>query len=99
VPANPYEPPGSVAEASSAIAGRGCPHCGSHQLKDPTYTFWGGVLGPRLLRHRVCSACGFGFDRETGRDNRGRIVAYVLISGAIALVLCALLVLIFVFAA
>lgn len=45
----------------------------------PSYTWWGGVLGPWLLKHTVCQQCQFAFNRKTGKANdAGTIILYTV---------------------
>lgn len=78
-------PPGSPEEAVS----RGvCPRCNSSSVHQPSFTWWGGVLGPKLFNHWVCSACGFGYNGKTGQSNRGKIITYfVVINVAVLIVI------------
>ena len=76
-------PPGSPHEA--AMAGQ-CPQCASDNIHKPSFTWWGGAIGPRLFNHTVCRSCGFGFDGKTGETNRNKIIAYTVVLGVVALV-------------
>jgi hypothetical protein len=49
-------------------------------VHQPSFTWWGGLLGPRLFKHTICRACGFGFNRETGKSNGGKIAAYTIVA-------------------
>jgi len=48
------------------------------------FTWWGGVIGPRVLTHVKCRRCGHGYNGKTGRDNTTGIVIY---SGAVAVII------------
>ena len=52
-----------------------CPKCGgaSERLK---FTWWGGVLGPRILSHVKCASCGHKFNGKSGKDNTTGIIIY-----------------------
>lgn len=52
-----------------------CPKCGgaSERLK---FTWWGGVLGPRILSHVKCSSCGHKYNGKSGKDNTTGIIIY-----------------------
>ncbi len=95
---NPYAPPtrdgasahvGLTSPREAALAGQ-CPHCGSSIVNKPGFTWWGGALGPRMLKHRVCGSCKFGFNAETGESNRNKIIVYVVVVNAIVLALFAM---------
>jgi bifunctional DNA-binding transcriptional regulator/antitoxin component of YhaV-PrlF toxin-antitoxin module len=65
-----------------------CPQCGSTDPKKVNFTWWGGMLGPRLFQLVKCNACGFSYNGKTGKSNTKAIVLYslvvVVIVGAIA---------------
>jgi hypothetical protein len=50
------------------------------------FTWWGGVLGPKLLKHVKCQTCGYAFNGKTGKDNTKGIVIYFAVIGALAFV-------------
>ena len=54
-----------------------CPKCNSPHLSKPTFTWWGGLLGPKLLNHTVCNSCSFGFNSKTGKSNSTAIGIYL----------------------
>lgn len=76
---NPYAPPQAPLGAPNlgALAEGACPKCQSPNVKRPSFTWWGGALGPKLLSHAVCSACGFGFNWKTGQSNNRGIAIYM----------------------
>jgi hypothetical protein len=49
-------------------------------VKKPSFTWWGGALGPKLFSHVVCLKCRTGFNSKNGKSNRTAITAYVVIS-------------------
>lgn len=83
---NPYHPPRSALHAPSpgALAEGACPRCRGADVSRPSFTWWGGALGPKLLHHAVCRACGFGFNAKTGKSNGTAITVYVVASFALA---------------
>ena len=40
------------------------------------FTWWGGVIGPRILTHVKCRGCGHAYNGKTGRENTTGIVIY-----------------------
>jgi hypothetical protein len=82
-PMNPYTPPRAPLSPATALAGA-CPRCNSTNTKSPTFTWWGGVLGPKLLKHTVCADCKLGFNRDTGQPNGGKIAVYTIVVAIIA---------------
>ena len=76
-----------------------CPKCrgAAEKLK---FTWWGGVLGPKILTHVKCTACGYKYNGKTGKDNTTGIIIYsvivaVLCLGLVAVMFAALAVLTF----
>jgi len=71
--------------------GPACPQCSSTQTKAIKYTWWGGVLGPKLLNLQKCEACRFQFNRQTGKSTRNAVIVYnvVIIVVTIAIVVAA----------
>jgi hypothetical protein len=70
--------------------GEDCPECNSTDLKKPRWTWWGGVIGPRLMNHTVCRNCGFGFNAKTRKSNKTTISLYIgisLLAGALIVLL------------
>jgi hypothetical protein len=76
---NPYAPPqASLSPATpDALAEGACPRCKSPNVNRPSFTWWGGALGPKILSHAVCRACGFGFNWKTGQSNSRGIAIYM----------------------
>lgn len=83
----PYQTPGM--NPTGAV----CPKCGSPQAKPVSFTWWGGILGPKLLSHVKCLQCGAGYNSKTGRSNDTAIAIYLVVACAIGLVLVLLLLL------
>jgi rubredoxin len=61
-----------------------CPKCGAaaEKLK---FTWWGGVLGPRILTHVRCTGCGYKYNGKSGKDNNNGIIIYSVIVGLLVL--------------
>jgi hypothetical protein len=49
----------------------------------PGFTWWGGLIGSKLLTHVVCNQCQTGYCGKTGASNTGKIAAYMIITGVI----------------
>jgi hypothetical protein len=63
-----------------------CPSC--HQDDEPRpvgFTWWGGLIGAKLLHHVECPRCGARFNGSTGQSNSTAIAIYMIVVGAIAL--------------
>ena len=71
-----------------------CPKCGSPEFKKVGFTWWGGAVGPAILKHVKCGKCGATFNGRTGQANTTGIIVYSVVLGVIALAV----VLIFAFA-
>ena len=71
---------------------KGCPYCGNYDATRVTFTWWGGLLGPKLLHHVKCRRCNKCFNRRTGTSNTTAIVVYIAISGVVFFVVALLLV-------
>jgi hypothetical protein len=41
------------------------------------FTWWGGLLGPRLLHHVRCAACSAPYNAKTARSNTPGILLYL----------------------
>jgi hypothetical protein len=78
---NPYAPPKAPMQPSPPgdLADGACPRCKSPNIHRPSFTWWGGALGPKLLSHAVCRACGFGFNWKTGKSNATGIAIYTAV--------------------
>lgn len=62
-----------------------CPACQARDEPRPVgFTWWGGLIGAKLLNHVECVACGARFNGKTGRSNTGAIALYSIVIGAIA---------------
>lgn len=56
-----------------------CPSCKLRFAKLMSYTWWGGVVGPKLLTHVKCENCGTQYNGKTGRSNNTGIAIYTLV--------------------
>ncbi len=54
-----------------------------------SFTWWGGILGPKLLSHVKCGSCGTQYNGKTGGSNTTGIIIYTVI---VVSILAALLV-------
>jgi hypothetical protein len=82
----------NVAHQPATIRARECPSCGDDEApKRPKWTWWGGMLGPKLFHHAICTKCGTGYDAKTGKPNKGPITIYLVVSFVLFLALFAAL--------
>ena len=72
-------------------AGPCCPRCGTAESSPVKFTWWGGILGPKLLSHVRCNGCGSAYNGKTGKPNTAAIVVYSVVMAVIALVVLALI--------
>ncbi len=61
-----------------------CYNCGEKQGAPVGMTWWGGILGPKMMKHVKCGACGTKYNGNTGRSNNGKIAVYVVVTTVIA---------------
>lgn len=64
-----------------------CPQCQSPDFQAVTFTWWGGLLGPKLFNHVKCLDCGTKFNGKTGQSNTTAIVLYIVIANVIGIAL------------
>jgi transposase-like protein len=64
-----------------------CPRCGSPNIRKPSWTGWGGFIGPLIINHWICNQCSFGFNPKTGKSTTGAIVIYVVVSLMLGLII------------
>jgi hypothetical protein len=61
-----------------------CPNCKNAAGERVKFTWWGGVLGPKLLSHVKCGACGSKYNGKTGKDNTTGIAIYFIVVAVLA---------------
>lgn len=59
-----------------------CPKCGGVAEK-LRFTWWGGLIGPKILTHVKCTQCGYKYNGKTGKDNTTGIIIYSVIVGIV----------------
>ena len=62
-----------------------CPKCNAASAERVKFTWWGGVLRPKILTHVKCNNCGEKYNGKTGRNNMKGIVVYSVVVGILAL--------------
>ncbi len=68
----PPLPPVQLGYANRAA----CPFCGSQDWSPVNFTWWGGLLGPKMLHHVKCAQCRRTFNSKTGKSNMTAIILY-----------------------
>ena len=64
-----------------------CPRCQNPQASPVSFTWWGGVLGPKMLTHVKCTRCGAAYNGKTGQSNATGIAIYVAVGALIFFVI------------
>lgn len=64
-----------------------CPRCGSVSATPVGFSWWGGVLGPKMLTHVKCGQCRATYNGKTGAWNTVGIAIYITVTTVIALVI------------
>jgi hypothetical protein len=57
-----------------------CPNCASDKAEAIGFTWWGGVVGPKMLTHVKCTKCGTTYNGKTGKSNQTAISIYLAVS-------------------
>lgn len=82
---NPYEAPkNDAAPARTPQGWVACPQCGGIAATMPSFTWWGGVIGAKMLTHVICDQCKHAYNGKTGGSNTGMIVVYSAVLAVIA---------------
>lgn len=69
-----------------------CPYCKSDAPPTPAgFTWWGGLIGPKVLSHVVCPACRKGYNGKTHQPNTTGIVIYSVVVGVLIIAVAAML--------
>jgi hypothetical protein len=67
-----------------------CPVCRGDSGASPVgFTWWGGVLGPKLLNHVKCLDCSATYNGKTGKSNQSAIAIYMIVTTGIVLAIIA----------
>ena len=64
-----------------------CPNCRQAAAEKVNFTWWGGIIGPRLLNHVKCRACGATYNGKTGVDNKKNIAIYYAVAIPVFIIL------------
>jgi hypothetical protein len=70
-----------------------CPYCRSTAPSRPAgFTWWGGLIGAKVLNHVYCTACGKGYNGRSGQPNTTGIIIYSVVVAGVALLLVSMLI-------
>ena len=94
MPENPYASPQTAPIApplgsppADAVQAAPCPNCGNVYARKIEFTWWGGLIGSKIINHVECPACGARFNGKTGQDNTGAIAIYMVVVGLLSFAL------------
>jgi transposase-like protein len=62
-----------------------CPNCSACEATEIGFTWWGGVVGPKMFHHVKCSKCGTTYNGKTGKSNQQAIAIYLAVSAIIGI--------------
>ncbi len=68
-----------------------CPFCRHTHARPVSFTWWGGLVGPKILHVVECQGCRKQFNGRTGRSNTSGIIIYSAVGGIIAIVILVVL--------
>ena len=60
-----------------------CPRCARPDPEKQKFTWWGGMLGPRIFSHVKCNGCGMTYNGKTGQSNSTKIIVYVIVTSIV----------------
>jgi hypothetical protein len=73
----PPQPPPPVMGYAGAY--RTCRGCGGGPLEEPSFTWWGGLVGHKLLGVEQCKRCKKWWVKETGQPGDTRVTIYMVV--------------------
>ena len=79
-PSQPVQPMGAGQYAP-------CPGCQRPDPEKMNFTWWGGMIGPRMLSHVKCRWCGMQYNGKTGQSNTTGIIIYSVVIFVIAILI------------
>lgn len=62
-----------------------CPRCHRPGPQKVGFTWWGGMLGPKMLSHVKCQGCGTAYNGKTGESNDSKIAIYFVVTFIVSL--------------
>jgi hypothetical protein len=63
-----------------------CPFCGFDQVDAVNFTWWGGMLGPKMLGLVKCRQCRKSYNGKSNSDATTGIIIYLVVSLVIGLI-------------
>jgi hypothetical protein len=74
----PLKPPAAWPPLG-AVESAPCPKCSNRYARKIDFTWWGGLIGPKMFNHVKCLQCGQTYNSKTGKSNFTAIVIYQVI--------------------
>ncbi len=59
---------------------QGCPNCQSNNIKSINWTWWGGVIFPRMFNHTKCNDCSFLYNGKSRKSNKNIVRGFTIAS-------------------
>ena len=56
-----------------------CPKCQNTTATPVSFTWWGGLIGPKILSHVKCGKCGACYNGKSGKENTTGIIIYTVV--------------------
>lgn len=56
-----------------------CFRCGCTYADQVGFTWWGGLIGSKVLTHVRCRNCGTCYNGKSGKSNTGNIILYQVV--------------------
>ena len=75
-----YQQPPQPALPVADYAGshRACRGCGGGPLEEPGFTWWGGLVGHKILGVEQCKRCNKWWVKSTGQPGDTRVAVYMI---------------------
>jgi hypothetical protein len=71
-------------------SGHGCPGCGGGPLVEPGFTWWGGLVGHKILGVEKCESCRHWWVKGTGQPGDTRVTIYKVVGIVLGLLFAVL---------
>ena len=62
-----------------ASPSRPCPGCGGGPIAEPSFTWWGGLIGHKLLNVEQCKSCRKWWVKSTAQPGTTRVTIYMVV--------------------
>lgn len=85
---NPYQQNPYAVSTSPYVP---CPRCRMPSPQPVKFTWWGGVIGPKMLSHVKCQQCGLAYNGKSGKSNAMGISIYSFVAALIFVIIFMLL--------